>query len=128
MKSGVSLVFPREPYKANTTPFIRICVFSILPDVSHTRRAASSSHVLDHGSGASTNLPHFCIHGLSRWDIVIVSPWEVNKAEDPIFGYGIRGVSHAFEGMCVSESGEDAIALWIRSAVSAQFYPRGYWA
>ena len=36
--------------------------------------------VLDRGTDASPNLPHFCIFGSSGWASVMAFPWELSKA------------------------------------------------
>ena len=76
-------------------------------------RAASLSHALDRRTGASPNLPYFCIYGSSGWASVMVLPWKTNKTKDPGCGYGIKRVSHAFDGMTcmyVYEKGDDVAA------------------
>ena len=42
-------------------------------------RAASSSHVLDRGTGVSPNLPYFCIYCSLGWASVMVLTWELGR-------------------------------------------------
>ena len=65
-------------------------------------------HVLDRGTGASPNLPHFRVYGSSGWASAMVFPWEPNKAYD--IGYDwfhmpLKACAYRKKGMMVSPRG-----------------------
>ena len=70
----------------------------------------ASSHVLDRGTGASPNLPYFCMYAAYQGGPVLwysTGSLKRRKIRDTA---GYKRVSHAFEGVCVKEKGDDVFA------------------